>query len=135
MAAAKETDRAAAPSGTRRRELRSPASDSRTLARLTARPWLPGALTCLKRTRANAATRSAPPPVLPPPPRPPQRRCRHLVSRAGTLRCACVSTASEGPRHGRSAILSVAELADSPDLDCFRPPPHRPVLPRCPVWS
>lgn len=74
------------------------ASDSRILARLAAGPWLPGALTCLKRTRGDAATRSARPPVLPPPPRPPQRRSRHLVSRAGTARCACAGTASEGPR-------------------------------------
>lgn len=136
MAATKETGRAAAPSGKRRRGLRHSASDSQTLARLAAGPWLPGALTCSKRTRGDAATRSARPPVLPPPPRPPQRRCRHLVSRAGTLRCACVGTASEGPRHGRAAILSVAMLAGSPDLNCFLPPtPHFPVLLCCPLWS
>lgn len=136
MAAATETGRAAAPSGKRRRGLRRAASDSRTLARLAAGPWLPGALTCPKRTRGDAATRSARPPVLPPPPRPPQRRCRHLVSRAGTPRCACVGTASEGPRRGRATILSVAVLAGSPDLDCFRPPPptpHLPVLLGCPL--
>ncbi|XP_047395171.1 putative uncharacterized protein FLJ40606 [Sciurus carolinensis] len=119
MAAAKETRRAAAPSGKRRRGHRCPSSDSRTLPRLAARPWLPGALTCPERTEGDAATRSARPPVLPPPPRPPQRRCRHLVSRAGTPRCACAGTASEGPRHGRAAILSVAGSAGFSDLPCF----------------
>ncbi|EFB21976.1 hypothetical protein PANDA_018016, partial [Ailuropoda melanoleuca] len=92
---------------------------------------LPGALTCPERTRGDAATRSARPPVLPPPPRPPQRRCRHLVSRAGTPRCACAGTASEGPRRCRAAILSVAGQADSTDPACFRPPPLPPVLLCC----
>lgn len=85
---------------------------------------------CPERTRGDAATRSARPPVLPPPPRPPQRRCRHLVSRAGTPRCACVGTASEGPRRCRAAILSVAGPASSPDPACFWPPSpsSRPFL-------
>ncbi|CAK7320171.1 Putative uncharacterized protein FLJ40606 [Vulpes lagopus] len=87
MAAAAETGQAVAPSGKRRRGHRRSASDPRTPERLAAGPWLPGALTCPERTRGDAATRSARPPVLPPPPRPPQRRCRHLVSRAG-LRAA-----------------------------------------------
>ncbi|XP_045299777.1 putative uncharacterized protein FLJ40606 [Leopardus geoffroyi] len=113
MAAAAETGQAVAPSGKRRRGHRSPASDPRNPERLAAGPWLPGALTCPERTGGDAATRSARPPVLPPPPRPPQRRCRHLVSRAGTPRCACAGTASEGPRRCRAAILSVAEPADS----------------------
>lgn len=86
---------------------------------------------CPERTRRDAATRSARPPVLPPPPRPPQRRCRHLVSRAGTPRCACAGTASEGSRRRRAAILSVAGPADSTDPACFRPPPLPPVLPCC----
>nr|XP_055200248.1 putative uncharacterized protein FLJ40606 [Nyctereutes procyonoides] len=105
MAAAAETGQAVAPSGKRRRGHRRSASDPRTPERLAAGPWLPGALTCPERTRGDAATRSARPPVLPPPPRPPQRRCRHLVSRAGTPRCACAGTASEGPRRCRAAIL------------------------------
>ncbi|XP_012866183.1 PREDICTED: putative uncharacterized protein FLJ40606 [Dipodomys ordii] len=132
MAAAKETKQAAAPSGKRRRGLHHSASDPRTVARLAARPWHPGALTCPKRTRGDAATRSARPPVLPPPPRPPQRRCRHLVSRAGTPRCACAGTASEGPGRGRAAILSVAESAGGPGLAGFRPPPLPLALLRAP---
>lgn len=115
--------KAAAPSGKRRKGHRRSTSDLRTVARLGAGPWLPGALTCPKRIRGDAATRSARPPVLPPPPRPPQRRSRHLVSRAGTRRCACVGTASEGPRRCRAAILSVAGPAGSSDPVCFRPPP------------
>lgn len=90
---------------------------------------------CPKRTRGDAATRSARPPVLPPPPRPPQRRSRHLVSRAGTPRCACVGTASEGPRRCRAAILSVAGPVGSLDLACFRTPPLSPVLSCCPMRS
>lgn len=77
---------------------------------------------CPKRIREDAATRFARPPVLPPPPRPPQRRSRHLVSRAGTPRCACVGTASEGPCRCRAAILSVAGPTRSSDPACFRPP-------------
>lgn len=133
MAAAAETGQAVAPSGKRRRGHRRSASDPRTPERLAAGPWLPGALTCPERTRGDAATRSARPPVLPPPPRPPQRRCRHLVSRAGTPRCACAGTASEGPRRCRAAILSVAGPADSTDPAGFWPPPLPPVLPCCPM--
>lgn len=81
---------------------------------------------CPQRTRGDAVTRSARPPVLPPPPRPPQRRCRHLVSRAGTPRCACAGTASEGLCRCRAAILSVAGPAGSLDPACFGPPPFLP---------
>ncbi|XP_036900078.1 putative uncharacterized protein FLJ40606 [Sturnira hondurensis] len=89
MAAAAETKQAVAPSGKHRRGHGHATSDSRILAGLAAGPWLPGALTCPKRTRGDAATRSARLSVLPPPPRPPQRRSRHLVSRAGTPHYAC----------------------------------------------
>uniref|UniRef100_A0ABI0NRJ8 Uncharacterized protein n=1 Tax=Bos taurus TaxID=9913 RepID=A0ABI0NRJ8_BOVIN len=126
MAAAAETGQAVARSGKRRRGHRRLASEPQTLARLAAGPWLPGALTCPQRTRGDAVTRSARPPVLPPPPRPPQRRCRHLVSRAGTPRCACAGTASEGLRRCRAAILSVAGPAGSLDPACFGPPPFLP---------
>nr|XP_039335371.1 putative uncharacterized protein FLJ40606 [Saimiri boliviensis boliviensis] len=129
MAAATEPGQATAPSRKRRRGRRRSASDPQTLARLAAGPWLPGTLTCPERTRGDAATRSARPPVLPPPPRPPQRRCRHLVSRAGTPRCACAGTASEGPRHGLAAILSVAGSAVFSHPACFRPPPLPPIRP------
>lgn len=126
MAAAAKTGQTVARSGKRRRGHRRLASEPRTLARLAAGPWLPGALTCPQRTRGDAVTRSARPPVLPPPPRPPQRRCRHLVSRAGTPRCACAGSASEGPRRCRAAILSVAGLAGSLDPACFGTPPFPP---------
>lgn len=92
---------------------------------------IPRVSNCPQRTRGDAATRSARPPVLPPPPRPPQRRCRHLVSRAGTPRCACAGTAFEGPRRCCAAILSVAGPADSLYPACCGPPPLPPVLPCC----
>lgn len=116
-------EQAATPSAARRRGRRCPIWDPRTPARLAAGPWLLRALTFPERTRGDTIARSARPPVLPPPPRPPQRRCRHLVSRAGTARCACAGTASEGARRGRAAILSVAESAGFQALLAFVPLP------------
>lgn len=84
---------------------------------------------CPKRTRGDAAIRSARPPVLPPPPRPPQCRSRHLVSRAGTPRCACVGTAFEGLRRCRAAILSVASPAGPQSLLDFGPLPFLSFFP------
>ncbi|KAM6163868.1 uncharacterized protein FLJ40606 [Rhynchocyon petersi] len=127
MAAATETGQAAASSGKRQRDRRLTASDPRTPGRLAAGPWLLETLTCPERTRGDGTTRSARPPVLPPPPRPPQRRCRHFVSRPGTPRCACAGTASEGPRRGRAAILSVAGSAGFRTPFAFGPNPESTI--------